>query len=119
MNNLKLALVTISVLVLILVLHLFGMYEHLYISYWYYDIILHILGGIGIALSALYIFKNPKYIVMITIIAGLSWELFEVYYNIAGSPVGTFAYRIDTIKDLINDTLGATIVWITTRINKK
>lgn len=110
--NFRLASITLFVLILILILHLFGMYEHLYISYWYYDIILHILGGVGIALSALFILKNPRYIILITIVAGILWELFEAYYGITGAPVGSYSHKIDTVKDLVDDTLGALVVYL-------
>lgn len=118
MNRNKLALFTLLVLLVTLKLHLLGMYDHLYLKFWYYDIIVHILGGIGIALSTLYILKNPKYIFISTIICGILWELFEAYFGISGSPVGSSAYIIDTTKDLIDDMLGALIVWFAYK-NKK
>ncbi len=86
------------------------MYDYLYVKFWFYDIIVHILGGVGIAFSTLYILENPKYIIISTIIFGILWEIFEAYYGISGSPVGSFPYIIDTTKDLIDDLIGALIV---------
>jgi VanZ family protein len=40
---------------------------------------------------------------------GLAWEVFESVYGIAGAEVGTFDYYVDSIKDLINDSVGAII----------
>jgi hypothetical protein len=113
MNRNKLAILTLSVLLITLTLHLFGMYEHLYMKFWFYDIIVHILAGMGIALSAVYIFGNKKYIhIIITVmICGLLWEIFEAYYDITGAPVGSLYYKLDTVKDMIDDFLGAIIVW--------
>ena len=89
--------------------------------YWYVafpplDIFIHFLGGDCIALSVLYVFKENKYIIPLTIVAGICWEIFEVYFGIAGHPFGTYLYNIDTVKDLIMDTLGAVAVYY---INRK
>ena len=111
MNNLKIAVLAIVVLVLVLLLHIYGMSSELYITTWYYDIIMHILGGIGISLAVFYVFKNPKYIIPLTILAGIAWELFEIYYNIAGARLWTKAYYLDTAKDLLDDFLGSAIVF--------
>lgn len=111
MNNFKIGSLAVITLLLVLFMHLKGMAYHLYLNYWFYDIIMHVLGGIGIALSALYILKNPKYIIPATIFAGVVWELFEMYYGIAGAKLWTNAYYADTIKDLFDDTLGSVIIY--------
>lgn len=118
MHNFKFPAFVLSILFILLTLHLYGMQNHLYLSYWYYDLITHFIGGAGIALSVLYIVKNPKNIISITIIAGMLWEVFEVYYNITGWPTTSPQYRIDTSIDLIMDTLGAVVVWIWIKYKK-
>ena len=124
MNNLKISSITIALLLILLFMHVYGMYAHLYTIFWFYDIIVHILGGVCVALS-LYCFglffnisalKKIWVITVLTFAAGLAWEVFEVYYDIAGHPFGTGAYIFDTIKDLIDDTLGALAAsWIILR----
>lgn len=118
-KNLKISIFTILVLTLLLVLHLWGMAEHLYVEYWFYDIILHFLGGAGVAVSILCISKllnipliksNMINIIYLTFIAGVAWELFELYYDIAGHVFGTFEYNSDTVKDLIMDSLGGAAI---------
>lgn len=118
MRKNKLVFLTLFTLILILLLHLFGMSEHLYINFWFYDIIMHILGGIGIALSSFYILKDSKYIIITTIIAGILWEIFEIYFDLSGSAIGSLPHKLDTIKDIFNDTIGAIIVWITIKSAK-
>lgn len=108
----------ILVLSLVLYLHLNGMYEHWYVNYDFFDLLVHFLGGVGITLSAFYILKNTKYVILITIIAGILWEIFEVYFDITGWPLHTWAYKLDTLKDLLVDTLGAISVWITIKYKK-
>lgn len=118
MRNQKLAAITLFFLVLLYVLHVQGMAHHFYLNYWFYDVITHFLGGVCIALSALYLTKNPKHIISVTIVCGIIWEIFEVYFDITGWPISSRAYQLDTIKDMIMDTLGALSVWLIVR-NKK
>ncbi len=122
----KLYIYALVVLVVVLIAHLLGI-GGLYFQYPFYDIFMHILGGIGIGLfitafvksnfstyvSALHIRRN---IVIGVLLVGIVWELFEMYYNIAGAPIGTKAYYIDTVKDLIDDMIGGAIVaWVVFR----
>ncbi len=89
---------------------------------------MHFLGGVGLAMSfyCIVVFFNIKsienrlwQIIILTIIAGIIWELFEIKYDLLGSPLGTTKYNIDTIKDLIMDTLGAVVVWLIIKLNNK
>ncbi len=118
MNNNKLAVITLLSLGVLYTIHAFGISNHLYLSIWYYDIIAHFVGGICLALSSLYVLKSTKRIILITFILGIIWELYEVYFDLTGHPFGSFEYNIDTIKDLIIDTLGACTVWYIAK-NKK
>jgi VanZ family protein len=111
MHNSKLAVITLISLVVLLLLHVYGMSQHWYLYFPFFDLITHFLGGMGIALSALYVLKNPKHIIWITILAGIVWEIFEVYFDIMGWPVSSRAYKIDTAIDIVMDTLGALVVW--------
>ena len=51
MNKLKISVLTLILLLTLLYLHIRGMVGHLYMTYWFYDVILHFLGGASIALS--------------------------------------------------------------------
>jgi hypothetical protein len=106
------------VLAFLLVFHSLGISQNFYLYFWPYDIIAHIMGGLGIGLFIAAFFRTyqqgrfkekAKVIVPLVFLVGLGWEVFEVYFNIAGNPYGTKAYFIDTIKDLIDDTLGGII----------
>jgi len=119
----KIYISAIAVLLITLVAHLSGM-NGLYMSVPTYDIFMHMLGGagIGLAISAViqsnfdHISKKRTKVVIGVLIAGLLWELFEMYFNIAGAPVGTKAYYLDSIKDLIDDAIGGDVVaWICIR----
>lgn len=89
------------------------LYQHI----GYYDIFMHLFGGFAIGLSVAAVVElhggmirhKTWFILGSVLLAGVGWELFEAYYDIAGAPVGTHAYGIDTVKDLIDDVLGGVI----------
>ena len=70
----------------------YGLYLHI----WTFDIAMHFLGGLGIGLAVLasvrlhtqHIYSETKIILSAVLIAGILWELFEAYYNIAGTSPG-------------------------------
>ena len=103
--------------ILLAALHSIASSLHWYVHYHGFDIFMHILGGMALGFSIYWILTTlfPRhapsfwYIILFTFIAGVLWETFEAYYNIAGAPVGSLPYYLDTAKDLINDTLGAII----------
>ena len=119
----------IAIIILFFAQTLGGIYD-LYIRFPGYDIPMHILGGVGIGFSIVAVLRtllrsnglasklgkniSSKKFYSLTIffvfLGGFLWELFEAYYNIAGAPVGSKAYYIDTVKDLMDDTIGGIIV---------
>ena len=110
------------------VFHYLGNQFYLYVKISWYDVFMHIWGGIGIALFIYWFiityFKKNRgeispmtsdyflTVVIVTLIIGIVWEGMETYYDIAGAPVGTVDYYIDTLKDLFNDTLGSVIAYL-------
>ena len=112
----KLYLYTLLAAIITLLAHVAGL-KSFYYTIFQYDIYMHILGGItiGLFLYALVSSFRPQLtqkrckVIVGVFVIGVLWELFEAYYNIAGAPVGTKAYYIDTVKDLIDDIIGATI----------
>ncbi|MDP3962723.1 MAG: hypothetical protein Q8Q03_02575 [bacterium] len=121
----KIYIPALLLVILLAVAHFIASKYSLYVRYPGYDIGMHILGGIGIALSVyatLFTFskiQRPSFwtVIILVFIAGFFWEAFEAYYDIAGAPVGTRAYYFDAVKDLFNDTLGAVIACFFLRKN--
>lgn len=105
------------VLVILSGLHFAASAGGWYVRFHGFDILMHIIGGMGLAFAMYWMIVTflPKYlptfwhILLLTFLAGVAWELFEAVNGIAGAPVGTTAYYIDTIKDLVDDTLGAIV----------
>lgn len=95
-------------------LYWIGVHDYLFWVYPWYDIPLHMLGGLMIGLWAAGSAAGRKfpsarmvvYVIGIVLLGGSLWELFEFVTGLAGGEPG---YIIDTIADLINDTLGAMV----------
>ena len=99
----------------------------LYMEYWWYDIFMHMLGGLAIgfawaALATLFGISSRRmwaYIIFGTLAVGVAWEVFEIYFRLTGYPVGTPLYYNDTALDVINDIIGGSVAaYIATRKNR-
>lgn len=107
------ALFTLQALVLVTtaVLHAAGLYLYLQWYFWWYDIMLHFLGGLWVALMfQWYAHKERRMVfiiptILVVIVVGTGWELFEV---MIGSPrEANFAF--DTSLDILMDVLGGIV----------
>jgi hypothetical protein len=90
-----------------------GHFLRLYWSLWWFDILMHFLGGllIGLASAWSYVFvfkKGTSGLVRTTLlsvlIVGIFWEIYEVYIGIQ---VTHEPYIWDTSVDIIMDLVGA------------
>lgn len=110
----------VSVLAL---LQLIALEEFLYWQFWWFDLVMHFIGGLiigGIALFITsYILSDPKYtfpfFLFVLVVVGVGWELLEL-------STGMFRednYTLDTSIDLLMDTLGAVVVYGTVRHGKR
>ena len=102
----------------------------LYFTTWYFDIIMHFLGGVWFGFLALSFviwvhqrtatnqYGHYLIVALIVLAIGLAWELLE---HIAGvQAVFSSVHINDTILDLIMDTLGALFsVWAARKITAK
>ena len=105
---------------IVLVVYVLGP-DTTHIGTWYFDSVLHVLGGAGLGFFLCALTSSmssrrwrtfPK-ILLIVFLFGMIWELFEMHYDIAGYPLWTKLYYVDTVKDLINDAVGGGVVaWL-------
>lgn len=98
---------------------------YLYWTIWWIDIVVHFLGGLTVGLSVMWIFsynnnfKNWShkklflFSIVGTIIVGLLWEIFELYFEMTYLSDG-IDYWTDTSSDLIMDTIGGVLGFIYT-----
>jgi hypothetical protein len=101
----------------------------LYWRFWWFDIVMHFLGGLWVGLSALWIYyfsgfiketkKDSSFIFLLSflsvLVVGLGWEVFEFIIEVEFSSL----YISDTSLDLIMDILGGIIASLMVlKINK-
>ena len=95
---------------------LWGHVTRAYVTVWWVDIVTHLLFGAWLAVLLLHptlrhYAKSPFFILVLVMLAGLGWELFELLYDVfVATPQGfTLAQHgaWDTLKDLLNTLLGA------------
>ncbi|MBU1557840.1 hypothetical protein KKC45_02665 [Patescibacteria group bacterium] len=122
-NQKKISFIFIFILVLsIAILNTIGNELFLYWKLWWFDIIMHFLGGLWVGMSALWIYyfsgffgnlrKDPPFIFLLSFLSvlaiGLGWEVFEFLIEIDFSN----HYVSDTALDLIMDIVGGIIASI-------
>lgn len=89
---------------LTLVLHETGLLLSLYWQCWWFDLVVHFLGGLAIGFFAHYFLQKKYHAVYAALAVALCWELFEV--GIVQIPVAGASYFIDTILDVIIGMVG-------------
>lgn len=100
--------------ILLLVLHLLGLEHFWYWAYWWFDIPMHILGGAagGALLVGLSPTFRPRSYLAIMAAIAIGWEAMEY-----ASGITRYApnYLFDTFHDILDDTLGAVLVYVGAR----
>ena len=107
----KIFILQALLLVLIAVLYLyFDVYLNFGRILWWWDILLHFLGGLWFALLGAFLLSRIGVRVRLlhclglALAIGLAWEVFEYIFDLGGSVF--MSYRLDTIKDIVDDVLG-------------
>lgn len=104
----------VLIAVIVIALHAGASYFSWYWIFRWFDIPMHIMGGVfaGYAGMVIYMFKtgrkNPALWVPLlgALIVGILWELLEHAYGVAGLDA---VNRFDTIKDVVDDMMGGVI----------
>jgi hypothetical protein len=99
---------------LLLALHLSALHTDFYWYHRWFDIPMHILGGVALGAFLLAFFNVRRmvlyYSCMLAIVIG--WELFEYFTQIS---TGQPNYWIDTVADMVNGLIGASITLVLTK----
>lgn len=113
MHQKLLLIFLLSTLGVVLVAHLLALHFELYFVYPWFDVPMHILGGVSVAFAFLLLphssFRIPvRYVRLVPVLAfvlivGLIWELYEI---LIGIPLIEPNFEVDMIGDLCNDLLG-------------
>lgn len=114
-------------LALILGVYMLAISNSWYWDYWWFDIPLHLAGGVWLAGLFYYLFVQKKAALHYTdnfavtlvlalgfvALVGVLWEFYEYLYDVfAAGRHGLFNVQAglsDTLKDLINDLIGGTL----------
>ncbi len=115
-------LLIIAVFALLIIFYIMAIAHELFFYIWWYDIMLHFLGGLGLGLSAVYVCYfsghfRPRlsrnaifYTVLFSaLLVGVLWEVFE---NYSGLTYSFGNYRLDTIKDMFTDVFGSIVAYV-------
>lgn len=107
---------TFTLLFLIALAHYLASALYIYWSVWWFDMVLHFSSGFCVGMAAVlvfqfYLYKNISIKKSVTVglifafVIGISWEIFELYFDIAFFSDGMI-YIADTLSDLILDVCG-------------
>lgn len=105
-------------MIVLATLHFMAETLSFYWIYWWYDWMMHFLAGLAGGLAAYWtLFDSGLWrrssdkvllpilsVLLCLMIVGVAWEIFEFHFGLIQSQEG---YRLDTIHDLISDTVGA------------
>ena len=119
MPNHRLLFTSLVFVVAIAALHVVASRYYLYWTMWWFDIPMHVLGGMWISIMTLWLLvrlrqemreKWQAVIVFLMVIGvGVLWELFEAgYLDIMHEP----GYVFDTLSDLLNDLCGGALGYL-------
>jgi hypothetical protein len=97
-------------------LHIYGTVHFFYWKYDNFDILMHLLGGAAMGVIAIALFGpewSPWRYLALATFASVGWEVFETTTGIAVFPGVNYAW--DTAHDLLNDAVGAALVYVIAR----
>jgi hypothetical protein len=108
------------VLFFIVIAHFWGSSRSWYFTKWWFDVVLHFLGGFWLFTTFLHISNRIKtdtlrkqsslnvflYGMVFVITIGVLWEVFEYVLGVAMTKGN---YLFDTLSDLANDVLGGAL----------
>ena len=105
--------------ILIAVLQYFATQYFWYWEYWWFDIIMHFLGGFFIALFVYWLLRNEWknlitrvyefwLVLVLVLIVGVAWEVFEFMFDAYNAR----NYTLDTTLDMLMDGVGALAAYL-------
>jgi len=104
----------------IFIANLLAIKFHWYSLIWYFDIVMHILGGFWVGMFFLYVFKRKDFkpvdahlffkVFLASLVIGILWEFYEfyIYQHISQIPFNQF----DTLTDIFFDLLGSSFAFL-------
>jgi hypothetical protein len=118
------------ILILTALLHIIGTALHLYWTFWWFDIVVHFLGGVWIAATGFWVYYMSLWrggtppvrvirffavTVFCSVIVGVLWELFEYGAGLTFVLPGV-DYQTDTLADIGMDVVGGLCAYLYYRL---
>ena len=121
--NRKLLWPVFWLILVVAILNKIGGIFYLYWLTWWFDVVMHFLGGAWLASVTFWLLPLiPAYqdsqigkrevgvaVIFVTLIVGLLWEAFELWFGI--SLLSAPDFWLDSVTDLILDLIGAMMVF--------
>lgn len=107
-------LAALGLALLMAAMHFYALANHLYWYYRWLDTPMHILGGamMGAVLVGLLLRFRPYSYLFGVALGAIGWEIFEYVFGLS---TGQPNYIWDTLHDVLNDALGALVVYCIAR----
>jgi hypothetical protein len=107
----RLLFLQLFLIVIVAALHLVGTALYLYWMFWWYDMVVHFLASIWVALCAMWIAahfgvqKVGAWVLACVVMVSIGWELFE--YHIGATDIADRSvFVIDTALDFVVNMIG-------------
>ena len=114
MNSKKLLIHSLFLIFFIFFLNYLAMKFYWYSSIWYFDMVMHFLGGIWLGLALIWFFKIGEisfksifYLILGVLLIGVLWEIFEIIID--ETITGNSFNILDTISDILFDLAGGSL----------
>jgi len=115
---------SLLVLVILIALHIVGSYHSWYWAYSWFDVVVHIVSGLWVALLILWLasvfgqinslkeYKTKSLLIALisAVLFGVIWELLENFGHL--TYVSDKGYSLNTALDLLNGILGALLAYL-------
>lgn len=111
-------------MILLGVMHFVAEFFYLYWTFWWFDNVMHFLGGVTGGLIMIWFFFDSGSFhtdrfsttnrvigaLLSVLFVGVLWEIFEYKFGVTGFEGERPGYRLDVVFDLTFDFLGALLV---------
>jgi hypothetical protein len=115
---------SLIILAVLIILHSVGSAYSLYWQFPWYDVLVHTMSGLWIALLILWLasvfsqinslkeYKVKSFLIafLSAVLVGVVWELIENYYQLAF--IRDAGYGLNTALDIVNDSIGGILAYL-------
>lgn len=96
-------------------LNAWAIQEYIFWRFVWFDVPMHFLGGVALAVLAVGVLRKRSVFLFSAFLVGIfiAWEVLEFVFGVPREA----NYQFDTALDLLMDTLGAVVVYVTARFS--